>query len=154
MALSPDTSHAPATRFHPGGLREVFDLDDLYVTRLTNVSTRGFVGTGNDVLIGGFIVDDGPKNILVRARGPVSVPGFLTDPVMDLRTIDNDPILVCDNWRSCGTEQEIIDAGFDVGLNEADAAVIVTLENGGYTPIVSGAGGTTGVGIVEVIELD
>jgi hypothetical protein len=121
--------------------------------RLTNVSTRGFVGTGPDVLIGGFITEGGTARVLVRARGPAAVPGFLEDPWVELRTIDDVFVLDCDNWRTCGSEQEITDCGYHVGMRDQDAAVIVTLDDGAYTPIVRGVGGTTGVGIVEAIEL-
>ena len=105
------------------------------------------------MLIGGFITESGPTRVLVRARGPEIVPGFLQDPWMELRTIDGVLILTCDNWRDCGSEQEIIDAGFDVGMRDEEAAVIVTLDDGAFTPIVQGVGGTTGVGIVEVFQL-
>jgi hypothetical protein len=153
-----DGAYTPIVRGVGGGtgvgIIEIFDLDNLYITRLTNVSTRGFVGTGSDVLIGGFIVEDGPKDVLVRARGPAAVPGFLANPWVELKKINGDLIESCDDWRLCGDEQEIINAGYNIGLSDSDAAMIVTLGNGLYTPIVRGVGGTTGVGIVEAIELD
>jgi hypothetical protein len=138
-----------------------FYVDDVVVTSgppvgdgdLVNISTRGFVGTGPDILIGGFITENGPTRVLLRARGPAAVPGFLQDPWVELKTISDVLILDCDNWRACGSEQEIIDIGYDVGMRDQDAAVIVTLDDGAYTPIVRGVGGTTGVGIVEVIYL-
>jgi hypothetical protein len=135
------------------GIVEVFDLDAPSTSQLSNISTRGFVGTGPNVLIGGFITESGPTRVLLRARGPATVPGFLQDPWMELRTISDDWILDCDDWRDCGSEQEIIDCGYHVGMRDEDAAVIVTLDDGAFTPIVRGVGGTTGVGIVEAIEL-
>ena len=124
--------------------------------RLSNISTRGRVGTLDDVLIGGFIISGGPKKVLVRARGPEVVPGFLQDPMVRLTTVDGDHIFDCDDWLvDCGSAQAIIDAGqgFEVDLNELDAAFIITLPDGLYTAIVSGVGGTTGIGMVEIIEL-
>ena len=122
---------------------------------LINVSTRGFVGTGDDVLIGGFIVGDSGSTVIVRARGPsladFGVPGTLQDP--QLTVFDGPtPIASNDNWQTDAASSLMIEAA--MAPNRAsEAAVMLNLSPGPYTVIVSGVGGGTGVGIVEVFEL-
>lgn len=123
-------------------------------TNLANISTRARVGTGENVLIGGFVVRDNPKQVLVRALGPsltaFGVQGALSNPQIELRS-GSSTVASNDDWRS--TQQAAIQAsGFAPG-NDLDAALITTLQPGSYTPIVSGVGGATGVAIVEVYEL-
>ncbi|XOV89334.1 MAG: SUMF1/EgtB/PvdO family nonheme iron enzyme [Pseudomonadota bacterium] len=138
------------------GLVEIFELTDTGATRLRNIATRGFVGTGDNVMIGGLVINGTePKKVVVRAKGPslaeAGVPGVLMDPQMALfsgaTVIDSN-----DNW------QEHPNANFmpeDLKPTNAQEAVIYTeLAPGPYTAIVSGVGDTTGVGIVEVFEVD
>lgn len=125
-------------------------------TRLSSVSTRAMVLTGNEVLIGGFVLNV-QKKVMVRARGPsltaFGINNALANPVVDLRRADGTPIAFNDNWGSAGNASEIADSGL-APANPLESAILVTLPAGAYTPIVSGAGGGTGVGIVEVYEAD
>jgi hypothetical protein len=131
-----------------------------------NLSTRGLVQTGDNVMIGGFIIGGStPKTVLVRAIGPslaaLGVPGVLADPVLQLFTgqraiaENNDwetPLPLCaQSGQACGTPADIAATGL-APPHPQDAALLITLPPGAYTAIVSGAGGLTGVGLVEVYE--
>jgi ELWxxDGT repeat protein len=122
---------------------------------LSNISTRGVVETGDFVMIAGFIIRTGPKRVLIRALGPTldqfSVPDTLDDP--NLAIFDGPTqIATNDNWKD--TQQAEIEAtGLPPGF-DPESAIILELEPGAYTAIVSGVGATTGVAIVEVFELN
>jgi hypothetical protein len=123
---------------------------------LANISTRLRVEAGDNVLIGGFIVTGTqPKKIIVRAIGPsLPVSGALTDPILELRDSSGGLIRSNDNWRS-DQETEIIATGIPPS-NNAESAIVETLPANGaaYTAIVRGVNNATGVGLVEVYDLD
>jgi hypothetical protein len=116
------------------------------------------VETGDNVLIGGFIVTGTqPKKIIVRAIGPSLsslFPDALADPVLELRDSSGALIRSNDNWRS-DQEAEIIATGIPPS-NDLESAIVATLPANGsaYTAIVSGVNNGTGVGLVEVYDLD
>ena len=117
---------------------------------LFGISTRGYVGTGDNVLIGGFTVSGGAKKVTVSARGPSMaglVPGTLADPVLQIFS-GSSVIASNDNWQTgnCPTDAPPTRRP----TNEQEACIAITLNSGNYTAIVSGAGGTTGIAIVEV----
>ncbi len=118
-----------------------------------NISTRGEIGTGDNVLIGGFIITgNDPKNVILRAIGPsLSLDGVLADPVLELHEPDG-TVITNDNWRD-SQEQEITDTGLEPA-DDLESAIVATLAPGAYTAIVSGQGGGTGVGLVEAYDLD
>ena len=143
-------------------LVEVYDLDDpLSITsELANISTRGFVDTGDNVMIGGFIVGPtGVENatVVVRAIGPslesAGVTGALQDPTLELHDSDGAIIASNDNWMDSPDKQTIIDDNL-APTNDKESALLATLAPGAYTAIVRGALDTTGVGLVEVYNLD
>jgi hypothetical protein len=123
---------------------------------LLNISSRLNVGTGDNVLIGGFIVTgSGPKKVILRAIGP-SLPlggatGVLADPVLELHEPDG-KVITNDNWRDT-QEQEIIDSTIPP-TNDLESAIVATLDPGPYTAIVRGKNDGTGIGLVEVYDLD
>ena len=126
-------------------------------SRLSNLSSRGMVQTGDDVLIGGFtIVGSAPKKVLIRARGPslaaFGTTGTLSDPVLQLYS-GQTMIGSNDNWANAVNAAEILSTGL-APVNAQEAAILTTLNPGPYTTIVSGAGGGTGVGMLEVFEMD
>ena len=127
--------------------------------RLSNLSTRGQVQTGSDVMIGGFVISGAnPKTVLIRAIGPsltqFGVPGALSDPQVSLvRISDNATIATNDNWQSSPNASDIQATGL-APLNPAESALYVTLQPGAYTAVVSGVNGATGVGLVEVYEIN
>ena len=122
--------------------------------QLANVSTRLKVGTGADVLIGGFIVTGpGSKKVIVRAIGPTSgVSGALQDPVVTLQDGNGQVLGSNDDWRD-SQEAAIIASGVPPG-NEREAAIVETLQPGNYTATVRGKDGATGVALVEMYDLD
>ncbi len=134
-------------------LVEAYDLDQTADSKLANISTRGLVGTGDNVLIGGFIVlGIDPQEVIVRAIGPsLPVMGKLADPTLEL--YDSNGVLLAsnDNWRDT-QEAEIIATGIPP-TNDAESALVETLPPAAYTAIVSGKAGTTGVALVEVYAL-
>jgi hypothetical protein len=136
------------------GLVEIYDLDQTVDSKFANISTRGFVQTGNDVMIAGTIVlGSTPQHVLIRGLGP-SLPfsGTLADPYVELRDSSGTLIRSCDNWHGCGQESEIIATGAPP-TNDAEAAIVADLSPGAYTAIVSGANNTNGVALVEIYAL-
>ncbi len=138
------------------GLVENYTLDT-NASHAANISTRGRVGVGNEVLIGGFIVGgDTTKRILVRAIGPsLGGNGFsvLTDPVVELHGSDGPLIALNDDWATGAQRGEIAATGLQPG-NSLESALIVTIPSGNYTAIVRGADGGAGIGLVEIYDLD
>tara|TARA_B100000676_G_C18081137_1_gene851322 strand:+ start:128 stop:1954 length:1827 start_codon:yes stop_codon:yes gene_type:complete len=138
---------------------EVFELGDTGPQRLLNISTRGYVGTGDDVLIGGVIISGAdPATVVVRARGPSMAevsPGLagqlLNDPRIRLFNLSGVMIAENDSWAEQG-DGAPIPVSQQPG-DAAEAALMLTLQPGAYTAIVDGANGGSGIGIVEVIEV-
>lgn len=125
-----------------------------------NISVRSRVGTGNDVMISGFISTTGSsKRVIIRALGPSlqssNVPDPLADPVLELHAGDGSLITMNDNWRqnTPTQQQEIINNNL-APPNEAESVIIITLQPGNYTGIVRGQGNRTGVGLLEVYDLE
>jgi hypothetical protein len=143
------------------GLVEVYDLGQSATSNLGNVSTRGFVDTGDNVMIGGLIIGGGGSGstaqVLVRALGPsVPVAGALGDPTLELHDGNGTTIASNDNWktRPNGTSQQAeIEATTIPPTNDLESALLSTLAPGNYTAIVRGKNNTTGVGLVEVYNL-
>ena len=126
--------------------------------RLLNISTRAGVQTGDDALIGGFIVNgSGPKKVLIRGLGPSltgqSVGGVLQDPVLELNNSSgiSSVIATNDDWKQ-SQQSEIAATGIPPS-NDAEAAIVQTLSPGAYTAVLRGKGSGTGVGLVEVYDL-
>ena len=159
------------------GLVEIFEADDGIEAELSNISTRSFVQTGDDVMIGGLIIEgNAPATVLIRARGPSMsgapffVPGTLADPFLQLFSGQN-VIAQNNNWQDapsctgfvCGNAAQIAATGLDpCQANPGqttnppscaqESAILITLPPGAYTAVVSGVGGGTGVGLVEAFQ--
>jgi len=120
---------------------------------LANISTRLAVGTGNNVLIAGFIVTGTqPKRIIVRGIGPsLPVNENLADPTLELHE-SSGAVTANENWRD--TQQDELRATTIPPTNDYESAVVKSLTPGNYTAVLAGKGGTTGVGVVEVYDLD
>jgi sugar lactone lactonase YvrE len=126
--------------------------------QLINISTRGFVGTGDSVLIGGFIITgNGVVNgkVLVRALGPsltaAGVNGALQDPIIRLFDSSGAVIATNDNWKD--TQQALIQATGHAPTDDREAAIYASVPAGAYTAIVTGANNTTGIALVDVFNL-
>ena len=139
------------------GLIEIFDLEPTVGSILANISSRGFVGTGNNVLIGGFIIrPNGTRaNVVLRAIGPSlinsGVSGALQDPTLELHNANGALAAANDNWRD-SQETEIQSAQLAPADNR-ESAIFATLAAGNYTAIVRGRNQTTGVALVEVYRV-
>ena len=138
------------------GLVEVYDLAQGAQAQLVNISSRGFVVTGENVLIGGFIVGGGgPARVIVRAIGPslgdAGVQGALQDPTLTLVNGNGVVVRSNDNWED-SQRKAIEDSGINPS-HERESALIEVLNAGNYTAIVRGKGNTTGVGLVEVYNV-
>jgi hypothetical protein len=124
--------------------------------RLANISTRGFVNTGQGQLIGGFIIRGGPKMVLIRALGP-SLTQFGVNPVLadpQLRLFQDSTLLrQNDNWQSAANASEVT-ATTLAPTNAKEAAILIRLEPGNYTTVVDGADNGTGIALVEVFAVD
>ena len=139
------------------GLVEMYDLDAASDSKLANISTRGFVETGGDVMIGGFILGNGAANekVIVRAIGPslTGIPDVLADPALDLYDGNGTLLISNDNWKDDASEAaEIIATGMPP-QNDLEAAIVITLPPGAYTAIVEGKDGGTGVALAELYHL-
>ena len=123
---------------------------------LANISTRGFVNTGQGQLIGGFIIRGGPKMVLIRALGP-SLAQFGVNPVLadpQLKVFQNTTLIrQNDNWQSAANANEVT-ATTLAPTNAKEAAILIRLEPGNYTTVVDGADNGTGIALVEVFEAD
>src|SRR5204862_528007 len=121
-----------------------------------NISTRLLVETGNNVLIGGFIITGTqPKKVIVRAIGPSLssfFSGALADPVLELRDSSGGLIASNDNWRS-DQEAEIMATSIPPS-NDMESAIVRNLTPGNYTTIVRGVNSTTGIAVVEAYSLN
>jgi hypothetical protein len=151
------TAIVTSQSFGPPGVAivEVFEVDAVTVP-LVNISSRGLVQTGDNVMIAGFIIQgQGPQTVVVRARGPSltaqGVPGVLANPTMQLFS---GPTVIAanDDWITSPDAGQIQASGF-APLDNAESAVMMTLQPGAYTTVVSGVGNTTGVAIVEVFRV-
>jgi len=140
------------------GLVEAYDLDEPVDSELANISTRGFIDTGDNVMIGGFIIGSeglGDATVLVRGIGPsltdFGVPGALQDPTLELHDGSGNTLMTNDDWKE--TQQTEIEATGLAPGDDRESAILSTLAPGAYTAIVRGALDTTGVGLVEVYHL-
>jgi hypothetical protein len=135
------------------GLVEVYDLDNSVDSKLANISTRGLVQAGDNVMIGGFIVvGSEAEKVLVRAIGPsLPLAGNLADPTLELHDSNGGLVASNDNWRQT-QEAEIMDTMIPP-TNDAESAIVQTLAPAAYTAIVRGKNETTGIALVEVYAL-
>ncbi|CAA9223713.1 MAG: hypothetical protein AVDCRST_MAG42-713 [uncultured Chthoniobacterales bacterium] len=138
-------------------LVEVYSLLTSANAELGNISTRGQILTGDNVLIGGVIVRGGDsERLLFRAIGPKladrGVENALQDPTLELRDGNGELLVRNNNWRD-SQEQEIRDTNM-APEDERESAIVATLGGGNYTAVVRGNADTTGIGLVEVFSLD
>ena len=142
------------------GLVEVYDLGQGANSQLANISTRGFVDTGDNVMIGGLIVgggSGGPARVIVRALGPsIPVTGALENPTVELHDGSGTLIASNDDWKTRpdgSSQQAEIEATTLPPGNDLESALVRSLPPGNYTAIVRGMNNSTGVGLVEIYNL-
>jgi len=136
------------------GLVEAYDLNTGADSKLANISTRGFVQSGDNVMIGGFIVvGQSSTRVIVRAIGPsLPLQDKLANPTLELRDSNGTLLQSNDNWRTGGQEADIIATGLQPS-SDLEPAIVRTLNSGSYTAIVRGVNDTAGGALVEVYDL-
>ncbi len=139
-------------------LVEIFEVNASDPAKLSNISTRGVAGTGDNVMIGGLIISgDTPKTVAIRAIGPSIDPAFvaesdqLQDPQLQLFS-GATQVDYNNNWQDAANAGDL--PGGLRPTDPAESVILVTLDPGAYTAIVSGVNNTTGVGLVEVFEIE
>jgi WD40 repeat protein len=162
MTLNGNSAYTAVVRGKSGGtgigLVEVYDLGLGSNSRLGNISTRGLIEQGDNVMIGGFIVGGSAADrtgIVVRAIGPslsgLGVSNALSDPTLTLYDSNGSVIGTNDNWREA--HQPEIEAAGLAPADDREAALFASLAPGAYTAIVAGKANTTGIGLVEAYHV-
>ena len=136
----------------------MYDLSQAVLAKLANISTRAFVGTGNDIVIAGFILgnNNGNGRIVVRGIGPsltaFGVPNALANPTLELR--DNNGALVMGNndWQDNAAYAAELTAAGLAPTNPLESGIAATLPPGPYTALLAGSNNETGIGVVEVYD--
>jgi len=145
------------------GVIEAYDMDGPNGSVLSNISTRGYVESGSNVMIGGFIILDEPTRVIIRAIGPslvqFGVPDRLNNPQLELYDISS-LLGRNDDWQTTQVEGIItgdqvaeIEGSLLAPSDAAESAIVVTLNPGSYTAIVRGTNDTVGNAVVEVYAL-
>jgi hypothetical protein len=137
-------------------LVEAYDLATGGNSHFVNISTRGFVSTDPNVMIGGFILPDGPPaKVVIRGLGPSltshGVSGALQDPTLELRRSTGEVVYSNDNWRT--TQPSEVVSSTLAPFGEKDAAIYIKLSPGEYTAVLRGKNNSSGIGLLEVFRL-
>src|SRR3954471_10443444 len=164
-AVYASDNHSSITRYSSGGTRStsLSGFSSAYSIALEpprsqpiNIATRMLVGTGDNALIAGFIVTGTGKKVLIRGIGPslsqFGINGALQDPVIELRNASGEFVNGNDNWRSL--QEAAIQATGLAPSDNRESAFLINLAAGSWTVVRRGVGNTTGVGVVEVYDLD
>ncbi len=141
------------------GLLEIYDLDQAVDAQLANISTRGFVGGEDNVMIGGFILGTNPGDtrVAVRGLGPsliqFGIGNPLADPTLELHDSNGTTIIANDNWSDDSTSAVLLGTNGLAPSDANEAAIFTSLPPGSFTAILAGKDGGTGLGIIEVYNL-
>jgi cytochrome c peroxidase len=140
-------------------LVEIYDLDQTADAQLANISTRGFVGAQNNVMIGGFILggNNGNTRVAVRGLGPslaqFGLGSLLADPTLELHDTNGATLVSNDNWADDPAAAALLSANGLAPASANEAAIFTSLAPGQFTAILAGKNGGTGLGIIEVYNL-
>jgi hypothetical protein len=139
-------------------LVEVYDFSQAVPAKLANISTRAFVSTGNNIVIGGFLLGghNGADRIVLRGIGPsltaLGVLDALADPTLELRDENGTLLALNNNWQDDPVQAaELMTAGL-APANQLESAMAMTLSPGAYTALLAGLNNGTGVGLVEIYD--
>jgi hypothetical protein len=145
------------------GLVEAYDLDQAASSEFANTSTRGLIETGDNVMIGGFILGGGTNGstVMIRGLGPSlashGVSNVLPDPIVELHNTDGALVVSNDNWKVNDQTQESQEADVKATTippsNDLESAIVARLAPGTYTAVLKGKDGGTGVGLLEIYHL-
>lgn len=161
MTFGPDGNlYVSNWGFGPPNMGEIVKINlQGAASGLANISARAFVQTGDNVMIGGFILQGSntAHKVLVRALGPSlaqsNVSNVLADPTLDLRDGNGTRILFDDNWQDDPAQAALITATGIQPTNPLESAIVADLAAGNYTAIVAGKNNGTGVGLIDVYDL-
>jgi hypothetical protein len=137
-------------------LVEVYDLNRAAVSKLANISTRAFVSTGSNIMIGGFILGNGTglDNVILRGIGPsLPVPNTLADPKLELHDSNGALITMNDNCQDDPAQAGIVAAAGLSPTNPFESCIAASLPPSQYTALLYGVNDGTGVGLVEVYDV-
>jgi len=140
------------------GLIEVYDLSQAVLAKMANISTRALVGTGNDIVIAGFILgnNSGVTQIVIRGIGPsltaFGVANALANPALELRDNNGALLLSNNDWQDNPAQAAQLTAAGLAPTNPLESGIAITLGPGQYTALLTGQGNTSGVGVVEVYD--
>ncbi|MEY2505462.1 MAG: large repetitive protein [Verrucomicrobiota bacterium] len=141
------------------GLVEVYDNNQSADSQLANISTRGFVQTGNNVMIGGFILGGSPNNTRVALRGigpslaQFGINPVLADPILELHDGNGTTLVTNDDWESDPVSAaQLTEVGLGLS-NSKESGILTSLPPGAFTAILAGKNGTTGIGLIELYDL-
>jgi hypothetical protein len=162
ITLSPGSYTAVVSGYgstQGNGLVEAYEMQT-NSTRLVNISTRGRVGSGSEPMIGGLIVQGSTaKKVIIRGLGPSlgtgagAITDALADPILELRDASGNLLAVNDDWGNSSQAGEIV-ASTIPPVNAQESAIVAMLGAGNYTAILRGVNDTSGVGLIEVFDLD
>jgi cytochrome c peroxidase len=144
------------------GLLEAYDLDQAVDSQLANISTRGFVGAQNNVMIGGFMLGGTPAQgdntrVAIRGLGPslsqFGLGDLLVDPTLDLRDANGATLIANDNWNDDPASASLLTANGLAPANSNESAIFTSLPPGQFTAILGGKNAGTGLGLIEIYNL-
>jgi hypothetical protein len=141
------------------GLVEIYDTNRAADSQLANISTRGFVQTGNNVMIGGFILGGGSNNtqVAVRGIGPslaqFGLSPVLVDPTLELRDSNGMLLIANDNWQDDSVSAAQLTAHGLAPQDPKESGIFASLPPGAFTAILAGKNGGTGIGLIEIYNV-
>jgi hypothetical protein len=138
------------------GLVEVYDTDEGADSQLANISTRGFVQTADNVMIGGFILGGG-TSVIARGIGPslsqFGLSNVLADPILELRDSNGMLLKANDNWQSDSVSAAQLTARGLAPQNPLESGIFASLPAGAFTAILAGKNGGSGIGLIEIYNV-
>ena len=141
------------------GLVEVYDNGAALDSDLANISTRGFVQTGNNVMIGGFMLGGSgdPTRVAVRGLGPslsqFGLAEVLADPTLEMHDANGTIMISNDNWMDDTAMATELAANALAPQNALESGIFISLPPGDFTVILAGKDGGIGIGLVEIYNL-
>jgi len=141
------------------GLVEVYDNDQGSDTQLANISTRGFVQTGDNVMIGGFILGGNTLNtrVAIRGIGPSlaqsGISNVLADPTLELHDSNGATVFANNDWQDDPMSASQLTFHSLALQDSRESGIFTSLSPGAYTAILAGSGGGTGIGLIEIYNI-
>jgi hypothetical protein len=139
------------------GIVDAYDMNAGSPARLANIATRGFIQPGDQLMIAGFIIQNGSVRAAIRAIGPsltqFGITNALPDTTLEVRDQNGGLLLDNDNWKSNAAQKQELESNNLQPSHDLEAALIMSIPTGQYTAQVRGKGQASGIGVVEVYFL-